>query len=895
MEQDAATIACSKCASFIAPEEFEQGLAVRIAGEPVCTACTDALPTQVKLRIERLRAQRGLDATVYRYRHPAHPELESFTFTSTHQLMRHRRARNRGEPFTAPMIGPRSAAAVPPSPAPLTASTTRRWGIAGGIATAAIVTGIVLSFTLGNGGRDERPIVRADFPADPQQAWPLAAAQLNDAHPVRETIAAELARRQQPALEALRNALADEDPVAARAALAEVVYPDHPDFARHHKRTALLADRVAELERQQIRLAERRARAEDPPAEDTPPAIDPAQRGPTGPATAPPPGDEPDEEPDEGREAALATADAPTPRPEQPATETETEPERDAEAEPEPAHETATAPASPPAPGTDAPPRVEPVKIELADMIAADDPAWSRDDRGARLEATLGTLSRQLVLPPGDYVPWVQVRDTNDTGYLLVSVASTTFELPGTVETGQRARWHRIPGAAATVGDQAVQLDVIGSKPGWNIFRIVLTDPRIDHPPQGIDAITAATWADTAADDEPAADDAQPEPTVTAFEPALLGQWQERNYLVPNHLLPDYLPQNCSPELYASDSRRNIGHTLHLDLSERELTDGGLVVLLHPMRLLRNRLHAILIDERGRRHELPDVIFPDAEPAWSPYVIDISAIPLPEDPRSGFDPRQLARLTFADPNDDLATPFILGKTVAVTGRAPQQEDLELRFRALRAPEAEALVKLLHYVWQRRATGAWQEGFDPTKVKLLVGEQLFKGSFQRDLYDGLEELNGKRPQDRSVAPLQMVDAWLDKTFIIPPELIDKAHHHLIVVATGGKEFAIGLDVTRAQENFWRKMIIEAIRSGVLPVVALGPNKTHEHNVPQAQELWTKVLAMIKEDFPGVPVIDLREVPVSGFERFPPGSSDLCTRLLLESYAELKQRIKILSRF
>ncbi|MFW5750403.1 MAG: hypothetical protein ACOCZK_02030 [Planctomycetota bacterium] len=884
MDHDAVTTACSKCGSFIAPEEFEQGLAVRIAGEPVCTACTDALPTQVKLRIERLRAQRGLDATVYRYRHPAHPELESFTFTSTHQLMRHRRARNRGEDFTAPMIGPRSAATTASAPTAGSAPTARRWGVGAGIAAAAVIAGIALTFTLGDDEHAVTPAVRADFPADPQRAWSLAATRLDTGDPLRRSIAEELARSQEQALDAVRSALATEDPVAARAALAKVVYPDHADFARQHKRTALLADRIADLERRRARLAERRTRDTD--SRDGAP--EPPPRGPTGPATAPPP--------ETGQpEPALAATDADPVAAEtadvgiaaEPESEPETEPETEADAQ------AATAAPDPPPPGAQSPSPVAPVKIELADLVADDDQAWSRDDRGARLEATLGSLSRQLALPPGAYVPWVQLRDTNDSGYLLVSVAGTTFELPGTVQTGQRARWHRIPGAAVEVGDQAVQLDVVGSKPGWNVFRIVLADPGTDHAPKGIDAIASATWADAPGEDGPAAADAQAEVTVTVFEPDLEGRWQERNYYDPRDLVPASLPGNCSPQLYASEDRLNTGHTLHLDLSGRELADGGLVLLLHPMRLVRNSLRATLVDTAGRRHKLPDVIFTAETPAWSPYVIDLSTIPLPEDPRSGFDPRQLARLTLTDAVDDISTAFLLGKTVAITGRAPQQEDLDLRFRALRAPEAEHLAKLLQHVWQRRATGVpWQQGLDPTKVKLLVGEQLFKGSFQRDLYDGLEELNDERPQDRSVAPLQMVDAWLDKTFIIPPELIDKAHHHMIVVATGGKEFAIGLDVRRARENFWRKMIIEAINSGVLPVVALGPNKTHEQSVPQARELWTDVLAMVEEDFPGVPVIDLRVVPVSGFERFPPGSSDLCTGLLLESYAELKTRIEIL---
>ena len=94
---------CSVCAAHVPLHEMKQGLAVRISGQVVCPICIDTLPADEQTRVEQMRALGQVESKTYRIKNQDFPNTSLFTFSTSAQLMKHRRSLNRGsrQPQTA--------------------------------------------------------------------------------------------------------------------------------------------------------------------------------------------------------------------------------------------------------------------------------------------------------------------------------------------------------------------------------------------------------------------------------------------------------------------------------------------------------------------------------------------------------------------------------------------------------------------------------------------------------------------------------------------------------------------------------------------------------------------------------------------------------------------------
>ena len=91
-----------------------------------------------------------------------------------------------------------------------------------------------------------------------------------------------------------------------------------------------------------------------------------------------------------------------------------------------------------------------------------------------------------------------------------------------------------------------------------------------------------------------------------------------------------------------------------------------------------------------------------------------------------------------------------------------------------------------------------------------------------------------------------------------------------------------------------MAAEAVRSGFLPVVVLGPSKVDEANREEAAALWADLEAHVLRHHPWLPLLDLREVEALDALRFAPGMGARCIELLAGGFAELRARLEHLKR-
>nr|MBA3939248.1 hypothetical protein [Planctomycetota bacterium] len=102
--EPAPSLSCGSCGALILPEELAEGLAVRVDGALVCPLCVDSLPGKAQVRINQMRAVRGLDATTYRVELARRPQLQLFSFTTAMNINGHRRKQAINGFFEAPVL-----------------------------------------------------------------------------------------------------------------------------------------------------------------------------------------------------------------------------------------------------------------------------------------------------------------------------------------------------------------------------------------------------------------------------------------------------------------------------------------------------------------------------------------------------------------------------------------------------------------------------------------------------------------------------------------------------------------------------------------------------------------------------------------------------------------------
>jgi len=862
---------CNVCATPIGAAELAQGQAVRVGREYVCPHCIDTLPTDAQVRINQLRALRGYDATIYRYRHPKFPQLKLFTFTTNLQIRRHYRMLHEGRELEAPVIGPRSSVASgrPTSGQLATVvqrSTPTSLLIIGGAVLAGLIVLVSVLVTRSGGGNEtasphlsantgeqddgarsrndggaRTTAQRSDYANDPLQAWQRAAGELPPDHPLLGTLAAEIEAQRERDLATATQALENDELTLARDALGRTRVPDHPLLRRLQRRGRALRERI---DTRAAAIAAARAAEEEAAA-----------------TTA----DDGDGDGTDDADTRLAGEDG-APH----GAETE-------QPDPEP---------TPPAPQElAAPDDAEGYRFSVGELLQIDDPRWeSISGGGLRLREHIGSLSRQLQLDGGRYRVWVHVRGPIPAGASLTCrLGGETLQLlePPAVD---RWSWLELPGDGIDVAGGAQRIDLMAVGAGWQLVRVQIIDARIERP-TAMDNPSAPRWVE-----EPQTVD-EPEKTDEAEQPGdrvqvlqVAGDTPSYDAYDPADLVPQGLPGGVGPLVWGTERQRRRGQSIALQLPQpTDLAEGGVALLIHPVRRDRDRVQPILVDAEGHEHELPE-----QELEAGSWQVVTFRLPPADDGQRGFDITAVTALRLDDPERHRSTRFLLGKAVAVGGRAAERDDLDLRPRALRPLDYEALADVLQEVTVNRRKRRWYHDFDADNAQFLVGHQLFKPSWRKLFYDDMQALFGERPANGTIKALVMHDPWLDGTFIIPPQVIDQ-RYHMVVVATAGVEFPIGLDQQQALINFWHKMLIETKDSGILPVVVLGPTKVDPQHQDVAEQLWVAIDKLLRERHRGVPLLDLRPVGKARMHRFKPGQADDSARMLAEGYHELRMRI------
>jgi hypothetical protein len=839
------SLACNRCDAPIQIADLDQGLAVRVDGELVCQQCVDSLPGEAQVKINQLRAMRGLSATTYTVSMARHPALHLFSFTTAGNITVHRRVVRSDGRFDAPTLpaggAPVTAAPAPvPAPAP-EAPTPAVAALAAPprsgrpVAVAALALALCLgggaAVVLHHGGSSASgptappappgPVApvktRFDYSVDPLQGWIQARDDRDCPELVRQAITLELKQRRTQQLDEAELAFKDGRSADAVRLATSLSLPDDIAFRDLRSREDELRKRVADARTLSL------LKAETPPApRPTPPpqlaATTPA--GPARPAPAVPP----------ASEAAAAAGEC--------------------------------------------------LKFPGKDLVLEDSAQWKRVHNDLHLNVDAASVRRSILVEGGSYQVWIQVLNRSHDSAIQAVIGGLRVK-PIEVKSGNRGLWMELlndgkPGFALPNGSCTLEFNASGR--GLDFVQIMVYDSSLPAPDQAEHLHPhPPRWGATPPSDAPVAN------ATLSWKPHFVQAVKDAQVhalaLDGSVYLPAGWPGGIQGFWRSAKVAVRKRHAMTLDFHDCSSDKGGIALLLHPGRIDRKQLLVTVYDQGGKSVVLPPFQF-NGSGDWEIFTItamgdlegaQIGSVLLEDDNGADFPPEE---------------GFILGKAATCINQAPSAATLALRPPALVRDEhrQKNLLKLLEAIGRFRKHPL-AKATDPAKLRLLVGASL--GAEWRAAAKGqLDALLPGRLPAVLTQELVFQDAWLDSLTRGQGQaaLLDPQGQHVVMVMSAGTELKAGMTPGQAIDSFWKKRLEQLINNGYLPVAVLGPSLVESDRRGDADKLWGDLEDFIAKQLPGLPMIDLRGTMVGPGGELGSEAQDFAAAMLADGYGE-----------
>lgn len=849
MSDAALILGCTRCGAGISNDDLSGGLAVRVDGELICQMCVDTLPGEAVVRINQVRALRGLEVTTYLVKREQAPGLQLFSFTTSANITNHRRKLASDGFFDAPPLPPpaeRQRIPTPASPKIVTDRVARGQMparkpmlIAAG-ATLVVLGGIAIALALAapdkkqaasDGTVTEVPKppptkamkTRLDYPVDVLQAWTQASLDRDCPTLVQQSIAQELIRKRSTLLDDADLALAERRLDDATSLANALTLPEDIAFRDLRRRESEL----------RTRLLSARTVATAPTPTPTPPVPKP-------------------------------TAPVPTPTP------------------------VPTLPPAAPGVVVTAPDGSLRLMAEEAVITGTELTVVNRDNIKALVNWKNPADTprwKVRVDKPGNYR--IDVRTASekkeDSLFLVQSGDQRVANVVAPTGGWDKFRMTTVGVIALkTAGEVEVRVGAVEAKSwrGLNLAEVQL-HPTNDPPSPPPAAPATPPPTPTPMPDKPV----EPAVVLTAWNNAFVTGGRDRPpKAVPldgSEHVPAGLPGGVAQVFRSGKSQALKRHAAFLDLANAPATGGGVVVLVHPGRNDRNEIIASLTDGKGTTVKFEPVTLPDDE--WTRIVLPVSAA-------SGLDPSQLVTLALEDGPKAAHIPddagFMIATTVTVSGRSPTESDLGLRVSALLSDtnRLRNLPKLLDILAKNRKKPSWQKLIEPARVRFVLGGWGKNQDWRLALHKQVEPLvPGKQPNPM-MFEATFTDSWLDALTKGKDAIFDPAAIHVAVLWTGGDELTAYPDAPQAVTNFWKRRLDQFIDAGILPVVVIGPNFQNAEKRAQAEQVWQQFIALPTVRLYGMPVIDLRALPIAENSTWDAETSAKASQLVADAVGE-----------
>jgi hypothetical protein len=842
-----ATVTCNRCDAPIQIADLDQGLAVRVDGELVCQQCVDSLPGEAQVKINQLRAMRGLSATTYTVTLAKHAALHLFTFTTAGNITAHRRVVRSDGAFAAPALPagsePVAAVAAPSAPpaAQAAVAAAPRSGRPLAFALLAIALGLGggAAVVLRHGGSQASapsaqpeppgpaaPVkTRFDYAVDPLQGWIQARDDRDCPELVRQALTLELQKRRAQQLDEAEVAFKDGRSADAVRLAASLSLPDDIAFRELRAREDDLRRRLAD------------ARTTTLLKQDAPTASRPA------PAV----------------QAALAPAPAVRP---------------------------GLAPAGvtrPPPPAAESPVIAgEVLKFPGKELVLDDSAQWKRVHNDLHLNVDAAAVRRSILLDGGSYQIWIQVLNRSHDSAIQAVIGGMRAKAIE-VKSGNRGLWMQLLNegkAAFALPSGSCDLEFDASGRGLDIAQIMVYDAALPAPDQAERLHPKQPrWGATPPSETPIAN------AILSWKPHFIQTPKEA--LV--HALPldgsVYLPQGWPGGTQGFWKSVKVAARKHqamtLDFHDCSSDKGGIALLLHPGRLDRRELLVTVYDTGGKAVALPPFQF-NGSGEWETFTIQA---------KGDLEGAQIGSVLLEDDNSVDFPPddgFILGKAATCINEAPTAATLALRPPALVRDEhrQKNLLKLLEAI-SRFRKHSLAKATDPAKLRLLVGAPL-GAEWRAAAKSQLDALLPGRLPAALTQELVLQDSWLDSLTRGQASgqaaILDPQGQHVVMVLTAGAELKAGMTPGQAIDGFWKKRLEQLINNGYLPVAVLGPSLVDADRRGDADKLWGELEDFISKQLPGVPMIDLRGTMVGPGGELTPEAQDFSAAMVADGYSE-----------
>ena len=800
-------LSCTRCGTMIDDEELGSGLAVRVDGELVCELCVDTLPSAAVVRINQVRALRGLEATTYLVKLKHLPRLQLYSFTTSVNITQHRRKVATDGFFEAPLLpSPAEREKIPASPVRVTTDRIARGQfpartpmVIAAAVTLVVLGGIAIAFAVMSPTKKTalRPDTlaelpppvptkalktRLDYAVDAMDAWLQAAPDSGCPTVVLQGICQELLQKRKRQLDDAESALSERRLDDAAAQLNVLALPDDIAFRQGRARESDL----------HARLLTARTVATLKPTVAISPAI---------PLPIPPP---------------ISPVIIPVP-----------EPVTNASGE-----ITLKAPDA----------RITGTQLQLCSDLTLG--YWFSPADSAWWSVTIPKPCRYRVT--------VLVSGTEKNIWLAVEIADQVLAAPSVSDQGY---FHYLTldfgvmslAAANNLTLRLRSFDSAHWKP-VNIRSVTLT-PTTDE----------VTPAPAPIARPPAVVEKPIIPfTVAAWNGAFVAIAKEKKPRTVSLTGAEPIPQNLPggvTQLFRSLKSASLKrHVATLDLGIASALNGGIALLIHSGRNDRKEVIPSLTDAKGETVRLSPLTLPNDE--WTSVVLS-----LPAD--DSVDASQLVALTLEDVPKSAHIPddagFFIAKAVVVSGRSATVADLAIRPSALLADPKRFLnlKKLVDVLAQKRKKSPGQKFIEPARIRFLVGKWCNDQAWQNSMKQNLTPFTGDKAPNPLIMGMTFTEPWLDAMTKAANAPLDPQAIHIAVLWIGGEEATAFPDVQQTLAKFWDKRLGQILEAGILPIIVIGPNHQTAEKRLLAEQVWQSFVVR----FFSLPVIDLRHLPTA----------------------------------
>jgi hypothetical protein len=319
----------------------------------------------------------------------------------------------------------------------------------------------------------------------------------------------------------------------------------------------------------------------------------------------------------------------------------------------------------------------------------------------------------------------------------------------------------------------------------------------------------------------------------------------------------------------------------YADIKKLSLTDGGVAVLVHPLRLDRKSLSLYVTNEAGVTQPLGVINFSTA--AWTPAIFTLPTA-------SSFDASSIITLGIEDVPSDNEFPdnngFLIGKIALVSGRAPTTDDLAIRPSALMPDENRNrnVGKLLTAAARARKRTEYKRAFEWEKTRFVYAEKII----------ALPNVATTMKSFSRIAPvittLTLNDNWLDTMTKGRGAPLDPSTTHIAVIWTAGEETLLSADANELAQQFFKKRLEQMIDAGIIPVLVIGPNCQSEPRRSVCEKAWSNLAQLPPIRLMSVPVIDLRALTTADDGSMDDKTQVLAAHLINDALKEIEYQFR-----